>query len=887
MKLLFEYTFDYIKRNRRSSIAIMFAILMTTTMLSALCGFFYNMYIDNLRYILEERGDWHGELFDITYGRDINIINNFDSIEAMMIKGNWKVAKIDDPRREYLVWRDANYDYWHSMPEGSVAILEGRIPEHIGEIALSKQYFEHHSELSIGDTIILPLGNRVNVDGSEIDAIEPKQTGETFISNEYIELTVVAKLDIATSSTVPAYTALGYFDNTDIQPDDKLTIYFRFNNIFDTYKELPKIAKALGYKPNEYGNYMLRYNTDYLSRKFVIPPNQISFVSMFMASQMPLTFIVVGLLVTALFVLIIHNAFALSISSRISQLGVLASIGATPRQIKRSVILEGFLLTIIPLPVGIFLGNISVKYLIDFISNNTNSEHFVLFEVGWQSLIPSILLTLLTVWWSAIIPARHVAKMSPITAIRQGEKTKLKKLSKWGIGSVFGIEGELAENALKARKKSYRTATISLALSFMTFTCLLCITSVAKTSESIYQYKQKNWENQDISVTLHLPTFEDYKDITQQIANVEGIENISWYKKIWAAVWLPDKLLSDEFQKAGGFEAASKKLLPAQLPLLRDEQRRVLTVMIALDDKTFNNYCKSLGIDSKQFYQNDKLCSIFYNKIEDITTSTKRNPVYLPYLDVKEGDVLNFTEKKWDDYEGDFAFDVEFVEITDKNLNLGNISFGRYSIVQYMNVDMVNQLSSSFTGNSDSVNGIVLVKSGADISAVRAKIEQICESYLGSGDYILYDENEYLLNIENSNFVINIIFGFISGLLAIIGLSNSWATVLGSLAARRREFAILRSVGLSPKKMHRILMIEAVLLGLKPIIISIPFIIAIQFVFLRINEVTFVEWLPFIPLLQILIYITAIFFVTVTAFFVGSRELHNQNIIEAIKLDLT
>lgn len=285
-----------------------------------------------------------------------------------MIKGNWKTAQIEDSRRDYLIWRDANAQYWESMPEGDSAILEGRVPTSIDEIALSKQYFDQHPELKLGDTLTLPLGYRVTSDHQAIAATDKVHEGESFTQTGTVTLTIVGKLDATTSSTVPAYTALGYLTPDSILPEDNIKVYFRFKNIQDTYKELPRIAQAIGYEPDEYGNYNLRYNVDYLTRKAVLSPEQTGLLPLLLANQAPLMFGVMGLLVAALFVLIIHNGFSLSSSARLSQLGIFASVGATPKQIKRSVVLEAFLLTIIPLPLGLVLGQVSVIILLNIIN---------------------------------------------------------------------------------------------------------------------------------------------------------------------------------------------------------------------------------------------------------------------------------------------------------------------------------------------------------------------------------------------------------------------------------------------------------------------------------------------------------------------------------------
>lgn len=893
MKLLLGYTFDTIKRNRRGSMAIMVAILMTATMLSALCGFLYNIYSDNLSLILRKNGNWHGELFDATPGSALSIIETFDSVEAILIKGDWKTARIDDPRRDYLVWRDANAAYWNSMPEGDSAILEGRAPARAGEIALSKQYFEHHPALTMGDTITLPMGKRINPDGSAIAPQNLTQPGEQFIQTGQVTLTVVGKLDVATSGTVPAYTALGYLDPANSLLEDELTIYLRFHNIHDTYKQLDKIAAAVGYQPDEYGDYLLRYNTSYLTRMGVLSPEQTGLLPLLLTAQMPLMFAVIGFLAVGLFVLIIHNAFALSFSARLTQLGIFASVGATPKQIKRSVVLEALLLTAVPLPLGLFLGNSAIWLLIHYANATATPDYSepMTFVVGWQSVLPAILLAVLTVWWSALIPARKIARMSPIAAIRQGGMEKLKKpgrLSLARLGGLFGLPGELAATALQARKKSYRTATISLTLSFLVLACLLCINSASTASKAIYQTNEKRWAEQDILLTLfNLPTAEDFSLISEKVSRLEAISSAHWYNTLRVAVWLPEDGFSTAFAEKGGFDAVEKKLSGPQVPLARDGLRRVSVTVLGLDDATFAAYCAELGLDPAPFYQEDCWRGILYHTVYDVTTSTKRNPVPIPFFDVEAGDIMTLTETTIDSHDGDFAFDMEVVAVADRKPPIGSATFStRYSALQMMPMSRVKQLASQFTNNNSvRVNGVLQVSDSAQISSMRTAIEQICESDFGSGDYSLLDEMEFLANDAAGRRMALIIFGFIAGLLGVIGLSNAWSTVRGTLNARMREFAMLRSVGLPPKGVRRMLSLEAVMLGLTPVLIGLPVVIVLQGVFLFINEVTLLEWLPFAPWLPLLLYILAVLTVTVAAYTTGGRKLLNDNIIETIKTD--
>ncbi len=66
-----------------------------------------------------------------------------------MVKGQWYVGKINDEKRDYIIYRNATSEYWNSMPEKDT-IIEGRRPNNANEIALSKQYFENNPSVKLG-----------------------------------------------------------------------------------------------------------------------------------------------------------------------------------------------------------------------------------------------------------------------------------------------------------------------------------------------------------------------------------------------------------------------------------------------------------------------------------------------------------------------------------------------------------------------------------------------------------------------------------------------------------------------------------------------------------------------------------------------------------------
>ena len=159
------------------------------------------------------------------------------------------------------------------MPEKGL-ITQGRIPAAEDEIALSKQYFDDHPEAAVGDTLTLPVGQRI-YEGNVCMETDGFHDGETFRQTGTKAYKIVGIMDVATSSSVPAYTAMSFLKEESIKPEDSLTVYLRFDPMRSTYKELPALAASIGYETDEYETYNLRYNAGLLSKYGILAPEQI------------------------------------------------------------------------------------------------------------------------------------------------------------------------------------------------------------------------------------------------------------------------------------------------------------------------------------------------------------------------------------------------------------------------------------------------------------------------------------------------------------------------------------------------------------------------------------------------------------------------------------
>lgn len=909
MQVIREYVFSSLRRNKYTSAAILAALFLMTTLLSSFCAMVYTMWTDDVFLNKWYDGDWHGELFDNSYGRDLEKIENYASVSAVMIKGSWEVAKVSDSgRRRYIIQRPATEEYWNSMPEQH-SILEGRLPETDSELVLSKQYFEDHPGAKLGDTLTLPVGERI-YNGEVCMETDIWREGETFRQTDTKTYTLVGIMDAATSSAVPAYSGMSYMSRESIEPEDSITVYLRFDPMRSTYRELPALAESIGYEKDEYGDYLLRYNTRLLADYFIVPPEQTFSIEML---AVPLMFLVFAMLIVGVFVLIIHNAFALSLNEKTAQFGTLACVGASPKQILAAAVSEALILVIPVLPFGLAAGwfvNIQLFANINAHNDIGRSAPDILPVFGLPSVLPALLLSLLTACLSARIPAKKLARALPIEIIKQEEGIRQSSKKKRRNGqrqlsrlkghirrpsrapSAFplgGIIGELSANSLAQRKHSYRAAVLSLCMSFLLLTTFLYGFTINDASNTILREQSLQDEHIQISIS---DGREPDPEFLEDLVQVPDIGQAAVYNNLTCAVWVSAEDASPDIQERfGGFDGVISKNKYSLIE--RDGRYRMRTALIGLEEHCFREYCGRLGIDPDP-YLADPGQALVYNYTRDPEASTRRHPVNCGLLDLEQGQTLDFTEHAYDEDTGDYTFSLKVGNLVDALPCASLYKASHFTLTAVMPLQHVLDISAFCSEkrhySAQNLNGNFLVSgegvlSDSKIEKVSRQMEHIVSYYYGSGDYVFTDVIDQKKMTADMKESWNLIIAFLTAFLAVIGLSNVWAAISGNLRQRSREFAMLKSVGLSNRQLKNMLFLEGVTLGLKPLLWSLPFQIIFVSVFLRLSEVTLIEYLPFAPLGIILGYTALILLAVLGAYLIGIRRIRKENIITTIKND--
>lgn len=476
MNIVNKLTLRHLKENKGRTVITTMGICVSVAMITAVfvaVASFMNLFGE---LAVLSTGNMHAELF--VNQKQLQQLKDDDRIETVGVQAGFEnnAYQLENRKSDRAGTGDIYTGDKTNLEQVFTGEYDGTIPENENEIAVEQSLIEKNKlDWKIGDTVLIPLGYRYMFDeetGEEIGLGGPYYGSERFEITDVKEYKITAILHnnpatIGTGSYIIRGLDLSKLNLTDGQTVSATILLKEFN-----HKSLSVIKDII--KEYDIGDYKL--NKDYLESKLAVDQN--SFV---MTSLAPMAAIVLVIIMIASIVLI-YNAFGMSLSERVRYLGMLASVGATKTQKKLSVYYEGAILGAIGIPVGILAGIAGIGITLKAVGGKiistgmlagvSDSNMTMKVVVPWWVIIGIVLFSVLTIFISSFIPSKKASHITPIDAIRQSSeiKVKAKKLkSPKIVRAIFGYEGELAHKNLKRNGRKARVITASIALSVILF----------------------------------------------------------------------------------------------------------------------------------------------------------------------------------------------------------------------------------------------------------------------------------------------------------------------------------------------------------------------------------------------------------------------------------
>lgn len=639
----------------------------------------------------------------------------------------------------------------------------------------------------------------------------------------------------------------------------KTAVDIYFVNTRTVFQDMPLLAGQL-----EIGESQVSYHTVLLSHYLIHDPQDET------PPLLLISYLILLLIVSLSLILIIRNSFAMSMNARVHQFGIFSSIGATPGQIRVCLIQEAAMLCAIPLLIGSITG-----IFFSFILNGAMNRLAVTISGAYVSdwsyhplvFAGTMVSTVLTVLISAWLPARKLSKMTPLEAIRNTGELKLKKKKHFHmLFLLFGIEGELAGNALKAQKKAMRSSTLSLTLSFLGFTVMLCFFTLSgiSTKHTYFEKYQNAW---DVMATIKDTEVEDFTWV-QKLRELSGVQNLLAYQKTETVSLVPSSEISEEVRALGGPQAIAGASVSAD-----GDFWKVKTPVIILDDRGFLEYCCQSGISP------GLEGTIILNRIWDSVNSNFRYKNYIPFVIGKQENVVLQSIKQ----EGE-AVEVPVLGFADEAPVLRE-EYENYALVQFMPVSLWNTISGQVDQGEADMYVRILAEERNDLSTLNTlqnNVEQILASR-----YEIEIENRIQEKITNDRMIFGyqLLLGGLCFVLALIGIANIFANTLGFLRQRKREFAQYMSVGMTPKGMQKMFCAEALMIAGKPLLITVPLTAVSVGFMIRLSYLDPMEFMAVAPVLPILMFFLVIVFSVALAYYLGGKKLLHVQLADALRDD--
>ncbi len=862
MNVFQKVTLQSLKKNKTRTIVTIIGIMLSAAMICAVTTLVSSVQHHLLERAIYIGGDWHGSAENINFNTYTNIESKEETSDVTynQILGYAKIDSANEFKPYMYVIGAEPEKFFEMLP---VHLISGEYPQTVNEMIIPEHLLSNGGmTYKVGDTITLEIGERL-LDGFPMGQRNPyysydPETGEEVTNDEEIQVKSTRTYTIVgiyerpqfENRTAPGYTAITICDE-EFEAVTRLDTYFKMKNPADVYAFMEDLLLN-GSQNDDLLMYM-----------------GVSKFSSFTAVLMSLACIVLALIMFGS-ISLIYNAFAISVSERTKQFGLLSSIGATKKQLKKMVLFEALTVSAIGIPLGVLAGIGGIGITLLLIGNKFTSvigryDEPMRLSVSWISVAAAVVIALITVLISAWIPSKRATKVSAVEAIRQNHDIKAErkqvKTSKLTY-KLFGLPGVIASKHYKRNKKKYRITVISLFMSIVLFVSASAFTDylmesvatgLATLNYDIAYFSEREWLGEKTA-----------DEVLNLLASEENVSEGTYIHRQYFEGYISEEYLTEEY---------------AQL----------------LDNHWNDGQEMAEGYKSFAIY-NCFVSDVEFDKLVEkyhLNKSDYYNPENPLAIAVDESTVFDAAQEKFvtldalQDDENEIICQIPDEEGTsDLTLKTGaTIQEFPYYVTSSAAVNAyliypISMYESVMPAEEDDLSYMFYLKT-EDHAASFEKIKEILlENSMDSE--ALYD---YAADAEEERNIITLIqvfsYGFIV-LISLIAAANVFNTISTNIILRRREFAMLKSVGMTEKGFNKMMNFECLLYGSKALLLGIPVSAGVTYLIYKAIAGGF-ETTYHLPWTAIGISVLSVFLVVFATMLYAMSKIKKENPIDALK----
>ncbi len=863
MNIFNKVTLQSMKKSRTRTIVTVIGVILSAAMITAVATFGVSLLNYMAKGAAQKYGGWHVGFLDVpssfvqerTHDDGVANTATFENIGYAKLYGG------KNPKKPYLFIAGYSEEAFDTLP---IILAAGRLPKNSGEIVVSGRVATNGDvKFAVGDKLTLAVGSRT--DGNKnLGQHDPYISGkETLVPKAKRTYTIVGICGNPSfeESFAPGYTLITKADTRD--KADSFSIFVTLKN--------PRGVHA--YASSTAGTEAYVFNDNVL-RFMGLSDDNIFSTLLYAVGGIVVAIIMIGS------IFLIYNAFTISLNERTRQFGILSSVGATAKQLRNSVLFEGLCIGVVGIPIGVIAGIGSIGLVISAVARNFGSIAYstvpLTLTVSATVIVVTAAVSMVTILISAYIPARKAASTPVMENISQTNEVKIEskavKTSKL-TERIYGLEGTLALKNFKRNKRRYRSIVLSLILSVVLFISASAFVTYLK------QFSEQSAVFTDYDIGFATQDMDDSEmlQLYGKLKTADGVYESSYQALMKYSCTAKASELSDYYWEYAGSHSPDETVnLPMDIQFL--------------EDSAYLNIIKGLGLPAEEYTgQNAKMIAVA--KLTSHMKANREHEVDEP-IDMFTSSSMNFTvvpeTNDKPEMEQGQNVSITFVDTVPpdtlpilENSGSKNPFFFRvmvpYSLKQKFETHDTHAVIKGMTFRSKNPS--------QSVAKMKAMIQG---AGITTAEYNLYNLNKFLDENRNTIFIVNVFAYTFIIMISLIAVANVFNTISTNIKLRRRELAMLRSVGMSERDFQKMMNFECVFYGMRTLLFGLPIAVISSWLIYKGMVVGGADNIGFVfPWGSIGISVFSVLFIVFVTMLYAISKIKRENIIDALRDDMT